>query len=132
MKRTILTFLFLAGSSFAWATGPKQIIILDVSDAGANTMNVGYLLWIPTSNPIARPGLQSRWNGASAGEISALQAGTTIEESYSVAVATNTNTTALKQILNDKFSARLRYFNQQPGAGIWYGIFYDSTTLWSQ
>lgn len=131
MKKIALLSALLSLIPLASWAG-KQIIILDIQDAGANSMVVNYLFWITTGNPIAHPNVQSRWSGASGGEVAAIQAGTVIEEPYSVDVASNTNTTALKQVLNDRFSARQKYFNQQPGPGVWYGIYYDSTTAWSQ
>lgn len=136
MLKKLTIFLALLGLiplASSWAN--KQIVVLETPDAGSNSMNVNYVFWLTTNNPVAHPGLQSRWSGASAGEIAAIQAGTVIEEVDSVKVSSGTDaasTNAIKTLLLNKFNARQRYFSQNPGPGIWYGIYYDSSTAWSQ
>lgn len=129
-KLTVILALFGLVPVASWAA--KQIVILDIQGGTSNMMTVNYLFWLTTAQPIAKPGLQSRWAGASAGEISAIQAGTTIEEPYSVTVASATSTVTLKALLNAQFTARQNYFTSQLNPGAWYGIYYDSSTAWSQ
>lgn len=129
-KLVILIGIFSLAPLASWAG--KQIIILDIQGGNSNMMTVNYLFWLTTSQPIAKPNLQSRWAGASGGEVSSLQAGSVIEESYQITVASATSTAALKTLLNAQFTARQTYFTSQLNPGAWYGIFFDSTTLWSQ
>jgi hypothetical protein len=110
----------------------KQIIVLDVDGISrGGEITVHYLLWLTTALPVAKPGIQSQWSGASGAEVAALAAGTTIEEGYSRSFPISYTTAQIKAYLNAHFASRQNFLTGAPQPGEFFGVFYDSGTLWS-
>jgi len=109
----------------------KEVIILEVNTNTPNQMAVHYLLWLTSTKPVPRPNFNSQWTGASAGETSALQAGTVVEESYSVTFPQSFGTGNIKTFVQDHYNDRQAYFTSQTQPGQYYGVYYDSSTGWS-
>lgn len=119
----ILASLLLPVTAF----GAVQVIVLNVNDAGSNNVSYQYLCWLTISNPVANPNFVSEWkaSGSSAGpnssQISALQAGTIKEESYSLTVSSTTPVSTVESDIISFCSTRQSYLNGIPGPGIYYG-----------
>lgn len=133
-----ITALLLAMSLPMSVLAAKQVIILNVSDAGANNININYLCWLTTSNPIARPNFQSAWqaSGPSTGpqpaETQALQTGTTIERQFSLTVSSQTPIATIESAVINRCQGEQAYLNGIPGPSIWYGFHWDGSGGWTQ
>lgn len=80
-------------------------------------------------SPIANA--QSKWSGASAGDVAALQDGSVLEEVHDIKLAASFTTVEQKNALNKAYVDRGAYLAAQPFRLQYNGIFYDSSTGWS-
>lgn len=108
----------------------KEIIVLEVKSTTPDVLQIRYLLWLTTPKPIPTSA-GSQWSGANASEISAIQAGTTIEEQFVQNFPQSFGTANIKAFLNAHWNDRQNYLNSIIQPGQYYGVFYDSSTLWS-
>jgi hypothetical protein len=109
----------------------KQIIILGVNQSSLWT-SVNALFWFPVTQSGTAKAVTagSAWAGATAGENTAIQNGTVIEEQQSFQFPTGLATASMKDFLLNYWTRR----NAQiagVGPNLYNGVFDDSVTGWS-
>jgi len=110
----------------------KEVIVLRVdSKTIPGSLIINYLLWLTTTSPVSAPSFTTQFPGATAGEIAALQAGTTIEESYSVPFPNSLTKAQVELFLQSHASSRQAAFSAGTQPGAFFGTFFDSLTGWS-
>ena len=110
----------------------KQCIVLETNSvANPGVINVRYLLWLTTASPVVNNSRTSAYSLASAGEIAAIQAGTTIEEQYTVQFPSTMPISEMKVYLNRHITSRQNYWNSVPGPASFFQVFFDSVSGWS-
>lgn len=121
-----LSLLFLTIPAFA----AKRLIVIKQSTSGSN---VCYTVanWYAITSGIQTQSLGSSWTGASAGETTAIQNGTILEEVNVTCFPVLQDVTSIKAVLVQQWTNR----NAQIG-GIgpaqYQGVYFDGTTGWSQ
>jgi hypothetical protein len=111
----------------------KQIITLETNTADGGQISVRVAMWFPVTagKELPRPDmLKSAWSGASAGEMTALQTGTVVEETRTFNFPNSYTVTQIKAALVAAYATRATYLATLPFQGQYYGIFYDGAT-WS-
>lgn len=110
----------------------KQIIVQSVSpQVGGETM-VNVVFWFPVASgkEYPRPNAGSVYPGAQAAEITAIQAGSVIEESRSYIIPSNYTKAQAEAFLLAAFNSRQTYLGTRPAVGEFYGVSYDGSA-WS-
>ncbi len=80
------------------------------------------------ANPVPVTNATSAWQGASAPDLSAIQAGTIVEVVKGFTFPNATPAATIKSTLQSAFTALAAGL---PSKGLYYGIFFDSVTGWS-
>lgn len=109
----------------------KQVVVLDISQVDQFNLNVRYLLWVTTTKPIPKPSISSQWTGASASEVTALQAGTTVEFQRTRPFPPSATKAQIQAILQADYAAAQAASDAATPSGQFYGVFFDSSTGWS-
>jgi len=115
----------------------REIIVTSVIKNPDNSVTVGGVYWLaaPTNRVIPRPGLVSQvplasavtW-GITTGELAALQAGTTVEQSFSFGVAAGVGAASIEASLQTDYATQQTALtNSAPGAKF-VGASWDGTT----
>jgi hypothetical protein len=112
----------------------KQVIILNTSAGVGGMTNVQYAMWlVPSgSNLVPLPGFASSFAGASTAEISALQAGTTIEQINTAQYPSSFTLATIEADLQTKYTTAQTVLTSGTNPIQWYGTFYDGTAWNSQ
>jgi len=108
----------------------KKIIILDVKKGPGGDTSVQYAFWfpIPLARRVPKAG-KSFYRDASAGELSALQDGSVIEE-VNESQFTGATVAQIKSFLQNKYAIRESAISALPNPNQYYGTSWDGTT-WS-
>lgn len=109
----------------------KQIIILEAKSAEGGAISVRAVFWFPViaGAEIALPNIsQSAWAGASADEILALQKGSVVEETKTLAFPGSVTETQIETALEGFYADRATFFAAVPFKGSLYGKVFDGTT----
>lgn len=113
----------------------KQVIILGTDPNSApGLMNIRYLLWLTPAVPLPKPG-GSAYSGASAPEVSALTAGTVIEEEYTQSVPLTFSQGQIEDFTTAHWAARQTYYNSYKGPGSLHNMYIDPLAnggFWTQ
>lgn len=108
----------------------KQIIVLDVNNnqSGGSTF-VRAVFWFPVvNNPIPRTSITaSAFPGASAGEITALQNGSVLEEVRSLEFPSGLADATLAARVQEFYTARANWYAGQIPPGKYFGQYYDGS-----
>lgn len=106
----------------------KEIIALDQSQAGTGMFTVRVAFWVTMAQPVPVPNATSAWQGASAGDLAAIQAGTILEVVLGFTFPNGTPAATIKSVLQSAYTALQAGI---PSKGQYYGIFFDSVNGWS-
>lgn len=113
---------------------PKQIIVLDTNPSAGGAFVVRCAMWFPVAVgrewPVGSGG-GSAFSGASAAEVQAIQTGQVIEEVKQFEFPSTTATAAIKTALVNSYNSRNTFLATQPFKGQYYGVYYDSSSVWS-
>ncbi len=126
------TFTFNQSGANASSTGgnvlpAKEVIVLEISETSQSEITIRYLLWLTTTVPVARPSATSQWSGASASEIAAIAAGTTIEQVRSKTFPGTLTKAQIQAILAADFAAQQAQLAAVTQPGQFYGVYFDGT-----
>ena len=107
----------------------KQIIVTSYSQ-NDTSMTIGCVFWYPITQGAKAQASGSTWSGASTAENQAIQNGSVLEEGQSFSFPVSAAVTTIKDVLNKAWTQRN---NAIAGIGPaqYFGVFYDSSTLWS-
>jgi hypothetical protein len=104
----------------------KQIIILETTPGNGGDVNVRAAFWFPVVEEKSRlplPNLsQSVWSGASAEDLTSLQAGAVIEEVFSKSFPSTFTVEGVQMSLEAHYASRLAFLSQVPFKGELYGL----------
>jgi hypothetical protein len=111
----------------------KQIIVLDVSKPNASDINVHWVFWLypAAGREVPLPNATSLWRGAQPADITALQAGTVVEEPDAVQYPAGSTKVQIEADLVARYNARAAAFAAKQNPNQFYGVFFDSATGWS-
>lgn len=112
----------------------KQIVVLETNPADGGFINIRCCFWFPVTvgQELPRPDLvASAWKAAAPGDLSALQAGTILEEVNSYRYPSSFTAANIKTELVAAYNARKAYLLSIPFQGQYYGVFFDSVAGWS-
>jgi hypothetical protein len=111
----------------------KQIIILETNPADGGTNSTLVVLWVavPLARRVPRPNAQSKWEGASAADVTAIQDGSILEEVHNVRVPASYTAAETKAVLEKFRTDRVAWLGAQPNKVQYAGVFFDSVTGWS-
>jgi hypothetical protein len=110
----------------------KQIIVLSTNQNTTGLVGVVCLFWltVPAGSELLKPSAGSAWVGASAGEISALQNGTVIEEFFQPQFPATLTKAQIEAQLLAVYTARQAAFTAGTKPGQYFGVFCDAG-VWS-
>jgi hypothetical protein len=112
----------------------KQVIILGSSAAVGGMTNISFALWIVPSGSqvVPNPGFVSAYAGASATEISSLQAGTTVEITNNATYPSSFSLATIEADLLTKYTAAQAAYTSGVNPIQYYGTYYDGVlTSWT-
>lgn len=104
----------------------KEVVILSVSNQSGG-INLRYILWLTTTQPVPSSGTVSQWTGASVQESSALTSGTTIEIGKSQFFPSSLSEAQIQAFIASDFSAQQTAISSAIQPGQFYGVYYDGS-----
>ena len=128
---TANSFTFTMTSPPAWISGgtifpAKQVVVLSISaQPGGN--QVSYLLWLTTLNPVPNSSLSSRFPNVSAQEVTAIQAGTTIEVGRNAFFPSSLSEATIEAYAAADFAGQQAVLEAAIQPGQFLGVYYDGT-----
>lgn len=109
----------------------RKIIILDVAKQASGSFEVSAVFWLtaPANRIVPRPGAASAVPGATALELTAIQAGTVVEQSNATgAFPTGTNAATARAELVSRYNAQQAALDASAAGADFIGDFWDGTT----
>jgi hypothetical protein len=113
----------------------KQVIILSSSTLTGGMTSYEFAFWIVplTAQVVPNPGFVSAFSGASGAEISALQAGTTVEVVQTTSYPTSFSLASIEADLLTKYTAAQSAYTSGVNPIQYYGTYYDGVLAsWTQ
>lgn len=111
----------------------KEIMALSIGQPQGGFQSISFVMWFPVAagNAMPQPNFKSAWPDISTKDpalLSALQAGTIIEEATATVLPASLTSAQLQVILQAAWTSRNSYLAGVPPQGQYYGFYFDGTT----